>query len=100
MRGDSEERQREIYPSGNIARVHTWPRVVQQLRLQTLRRRQGMKRGGKTSVERRVVGHHGCRARERRGEKERRVQGEVRRGLDAEISVTYSSCEDFNAARR
>jgi len=33
-------------------------------------------------------------------EKERRVQGEVRRGLDAEISVTYLSCEDFNAARR
>lgn len=34
------------------------------------------------------------------GEKKRGVQGEARRGLDAEISVRYSSCEDFNAARR
>lgn len=64
-----------------------------QLRLQTLRRRQGMKRGGKTSAERRIVaGHPGCRsAREREGEagegKEREKQG-----LDAEISVTYSPC--------
>lgn len=49
-----------------------------------------------------VVGHHGCRARDRekRGRGGRREQGEVRRGLDAEISVTYSSCEDFNAVRR
>jgi len=79
--GDSEKGQGEIYPCGNIARVHTWPRAVQQLRLQTLRRRQGMKRGGKTSAERRVVvGYHGCRAcernREGEGEKEREKCGE------------------------
>lgn len=79
--------QGEIYPCGNIARVHTWPRAVQQLRLQTLRRRQGMKRGGKTSAERRVVvGHHGCRARarEREKEKERQKGGERERERERE----------------
>lgn len=81
------EGQREIYPCGNIARVHTWPRAVRQLRLQTLRRRQGMKRGGKTSAENRCGASRLSRARTR--EKERGVQGEVREGLDAAISVTY-----------
>lgn len=62
-RGGQQGGQGKVYPCGNIARVHTWPGAVQQLRLQTVRRRQGMKRGGKTSAERRiVVGHHGCRA--------------------------------------
>lgn len=27
-RGDSEETQGEVYPCGNIARVHTWPRAA------------------------------------------------------------------------
>jgi len=36
----------------------------------------------------------------RKRERERRVRGVERKGLDAEISVTYSSCEDFNIARR
>lgn len=69
-----------------------------QLRLQTLRRRQGMKRGGKTSAEspRVVAGHHGCRARQRK--RDRREREKEERGLDAEISVTCSLCEDFNAA--
>lgn len=39
------------------------------------------------------MGHHACRAREREGEGRERgkrgMQGEVRRGLNAEISVTY-----------
>lgn len=31
---------------------------------------------------------------------ERGAQGEVHRGLDAEISVTYSSCEGFSNEKR
>lgn len=40
------------------------------------------------------------RERGEEGKRKRRVQGEVHKGLDAEISVTCSSCQDFNAARR
>lgn len=43
----------------------------------------------------------GCRAGERREVREERgAQGEVHGGLDAEISVTYSSCEGFSNEKR
>lgn len=63
-----------------------------QLRLQTLRRRQGMKRGGKTSAP---EGRFGASRVSHTREREREMCRVCR---DAEISV--KSCRDFNMPRR
>lgn len=96
------ERAGEIYPCGSIARVHTWPELC-SCGYRTLQRRQGMKRGGKTSAESRCGASwlSRSRAREVEAEKKREKEGDGERGrLDVEISVTYARPEKISTPNK
>lgn len=99
------EGQGEIYPCGNVARVAHLAKSCAAAAATDPPTLTGDEKGREN--ERRAESRCGAsrlsHERKRETERERKgrgEKGEVRRGLDAEISVTYSSCEDFNAVRR